>query len=746
MFGITERLARFAAKRPWPVIGLWVVLFALSGYLIMNLLGDALTTDADVTTNPESKRARSLIEDRLRGPQRDNEIVIVQSETMTVDDPAFQQVVKDLQRDVTALGPGVVAGGTNYYQSGDESLVSGDRQITILPFAMAGTLADASDNIGRVLDVVEAAETEDLTTLIAGHASMGEDFQKVAEEDLAKGELIGVTIALVILAIVFGAIAASIIPIILAVVAITLAIGVTSVLGLQFNFSFFVTNVITMIGLAVGIDYSLFVISRYREERARGLDKLEAIARTGATANRTVFFSGMTVVIALLGMLIVPQTIFRSIAAGSVLVALMAVAASLTLLPAVLSLLGDKVNWGRIPFVSRRQAQLDEQRQGGFWDRIAHTVMRHPVMSFIGAAGILVAASIPYFSISTGFSGVSTMPDSLQSKQAFIVLDREFSGGLIAPAQVVLDGDVNAPEVQQAIERFESAIATDPDYGAPEHEANDAGDLALIEVPIAGDPNSRAAEDSVRKLRHDYVAQAFDGVPVDALVGGDIAANIDSFDMLERYTPIVFSFVLGLSFILLLVVFRSIVVPIKAVIMNLLSVGAAYGLVVLVTQHGVGAGLFGFQQVESIEAWLPIFLFTILFGLSMDYHVFLLSRIRERYDETHNNEDAVVFGVRSTAGLITGAALIMVAVFGGFASGRMVMFQQMGFGAAVAILLDATIVRSILVPASMKLLGDWNWYLPSWLQWLPDVRVESHAPAPSPRTAAQAEGASAGPR
>jgi RND superfamily putative drug exporter len=727
------------------MIGLWVVLFVLSGYIIMQLLGDALTTDADVTTNPESKQARTLIEQRLRGPQRDNEIVIVQSQSATVDDPAFRQTVEKLYSDVTALGPKVVAGGTNYYQGGDETLVSSDRHTTILPFAMAGTNADAADNIDKVFDITQASDAGEFNVFVAGYASMGKDFEDTAPKDLQKGELIGVTIALIILALVFGAIAASVIPVVLAVVAITLAIGATSLLGLEFTFSFFVTNVVTMIGLAVGIDYSLFVISRYREERARGLDKLEAIARTGATANRTVFFSGMTVVIALLGMLIVPQTIFRSIAAGSVLVALMAVAASLTLLPAVLSLLGDRVNWGKIPLVGRAQVHFDEEHPGGFWDRLAHGVMRHPLVCFVASAGLLAALAIPYFSISTGFSGVSAMPDGLQSKQAFIILDREFSAGLVAPAQIVIDGDVSSSGVQQAVQRLETALAGDPAYGKPAYEANAAGDLALIEVPIAGDPSRKSAESAVKRLRHDYVAQAFDGVPVDALVGGDIAANIDSYNMLAKYTPIVFTFVLGLSFILLLVVFRSIVVPIKAVIMNLLSVGAAYGLLVLVTQEGVGAGLFGFQQVESIEAWLPIFLFAILFGLSMDYHVFLLSRIRERYDQTHDNTDAVVFGVRSTARLITGAALIMVAVFGGFASGRMVMFQEMGFGAAAAILIDATIVRSILVPASMKLLGDWNWYLPSWLQWLPDVRVEAHTPALSPR-AAQAEGASAGSR
>lgn len=720
----TEALARASARRPWLTIGAWFALLVLSGFLIMNLLADALTTDADITTNPESAQAGKLIEDRLRGSQQINEIVIVQSDSATVEDPVFRRVVEGLYQDITALGPTVVASGTNYYQSGDESLVSDDRRITVLPFLMAGDFEDATDNIDQVLDVVRVPQADGFAVSIAGSASMGKDFEELAQSDLQTGEAFGIPIALVILALVFGALAASIIPVVLALLSIILAVAATAVLGQAFQLSFFVTNVITMIGLAVGIDYSLFIVSRYREERLRGLDKLEAIARAGSTASRTVLFSGVTVIIALLGMLIVPQSIFRSIAAGAVLVVVMAVAASLTLLPAVLSLLGDRVNWGRIPLVQRSQARFDEQRPGGFWDRLARTVMRHPVLAFGASAGLLVAAAIPYFDINTGFSGVSTLPDSLPAKQAFLTLDREFSAGLVSPAQVVIDGQVNSPEVQQAVQRLESILTGDSAFGSPAYEANAAGDLALVEVPVAGDPNSSQAERAVERLREEYVPQAFNGVTARALVGGFTAENLDGFDMLARYTPIVFAFVLGLSFMLLMVVFRSIVVPIKAVIMNLLSVGAAYGLLVLVTQEGVGAGLFGFQQVESIEAWLPIFLFAVLFGLSMDYHVFLLSRIRERYDQTRDNTDAVVFGVRSTGRLITGAALIMVAVFAGFAAGDLVMFQEMGFGAGVAVLIDATIVRSILVPASMRLLGDWNWYLPSVLRWLPDMRVE----------------------
>ncbi len=776
----TESLARMSARHPWQVIVGWIGLFLLSIYLIATLLGDALTTDADLLTNPESKQARSLIEQQIRGPQRDTEIVIVESTSSTVDDAAFRAFVEELSGDLSALGPETVANVKDYYASGDETLVSDDRRITIIPVAMAGTVQDAADNIGSVLDVVDGAATNTSFDLnIAGFASMGEDFQETAESDLQTGELFGVPIALIILALVFGALVASVIPIVLAIVSIVLAIGASAVIGQQWQLSFFSTNVITMIGLAVGIDYSLFVVSRYREERSHGLEKIDAIARAGATASRTVLFSGVTVIIALLGMLIVPQTIFRSIAAGSVLVVIMSVAASLTLLPAVLSLLGDKVNDGhfsgvtlviallglfivphgfrtiltlvaimlvvelltrlpavrrllgdqidavQIPSVQRGQARFDETRPGGFWDRLARMVIRQPALCFAVSAALLIAASIPYFDINTGFSGISTLPDSLPAKQAFGILDREFSGGLIAPAQVVIDGDVDSPEVQQGVTRLKSLLAGDSAFGEASYEANADGTVALLEMPVAGDPSSGEAQQAVERLRDDYVPQAFEGVPGRVLVGGDIAANLDGFAMLSRYTPIVFAFVLGLSFILLTVVFRSIVVPIKAVIMNLLSVGAAYGLLVLVTQKGVGAGLFGFQQVESIEAWLPIFLFAILFGLSMDYHVFLLSRIREHYDHSHDNTEAIVFGVRSTGRLITGAALIMVAVFGGFAAGDLVMFQQMGFGAGVAVLIDATIVRSILVPASMKLLGDWNWYLPRWLMWLPDVRVES---------------------
>jgi RND superfamily putative drug exporter len=354
--------------------------------------------------------------------------------------------------------------------------------------------------------------------------------------------------------------------------------------------------------------------------------------------------------------------------------------------------------------------------------------MAHPLISAVGAVTILVAAAVPFFTIDLGMAGVSTFPQDTEVRRAFETLDRDFSAGLISPAEIVVDApDVNAPAVQESIDDLLDTLDADDEFGAATRETNEAEDLALVSVLIAGDPEGDAAQDAIRRLRNEYIPASFTEVDAEVLVTGTTAGHEDLFSVIRTYTPMVFAFVLGLSFVLLLVVFRSLVVPVKALIMNLLSVGAAYGLLVLVFQHGVGNEIFGFQRTETIQVWLPLLLFAFLFGLSMDYHVFLLSRIRERFDQTRDNAGSVAFGVRTTAGIITGAALIMVAVFSGLAAGDLVQLQQVGFGLAVAILLDATIVRSVLVPASMQLLGELNWYLPKWLHWLPDLRVEGTA-------------------
>ncbi|MGH2587700.1 MAG: MMPL family transporter, partial [Dehalococcoidia bacterium] len=339
--------------------------------------------------------------------------------------------------------------------------------------------------------------------------------------------------------------------------------------------------------------------------------------------------------------------------------------------------------------------------------------MRRPVISLVLASGVLLAAAGFSIDLDQGEVGVSALPDGLRSKEAFIVLQDEFGFGQDLPTVVVIDGQPDSEPVQAAIARLEAAVASDPAFATSELEVHSDANLAILRARLAGEAAGKQAMDAVRRLRAEHIRTAFDGVPARAIVTGETAGLVDLAAINDTYTPIVFAFVLGLSFVLLTVAFRSIVIPVKAILMNLLSVGATYGLLVLVFQKGVGAGIFGFQQVDVIQTGLPLFLFAVLFGLSMDYHVFLLSRIRERFMQTGDNNEAVAFGLRSTGRLITGAALIMVAVFSGFALGDLVALQQFGFGLAVAVLLDATIVRLVLVPASMRLLGDWNWYLPT---------------------------------
>jgi RND superfamily putative drug exporter len=735
-------LTRGSARHPWRAVAFWVVLFVVSFGLISGLLSDALTTDATFTNNPESKQGSNLLEDRLQGPEKAHEALIIQSSSQTVDDQAFRAEVERISAALGSLGPGVIEESTDFYASQNDALVSKDRHSTLIPITMAGSLDDAQENIDDVEAIVDKSNgNSDFKFFISGTSSIGHDFQTASEEDLARGESIGGVIALIILVLVLGALVSAVVPIVMAVMAIVAALGMTALLGTSFEFSFFVTNMITMMGLAVGIDYSLFVLSRFREERQKDKDVLEAVDIASSTAGRAVFFSGLTVIIALVGMFIIPSTIFRSIAAGAIIVVSFAILASLTLLPALIRLLGDKVNRLRIPLVTKAQKAYDEEKQGGLWDKISSTVMRYPVVGVVVVVGVLAAAAIPYFSLNSGLSGVSSFPDGFQSKQGFEILASDFQGGQVSPTEIVIDGDANSPAVTSAVESLKQAIAGDSVFGPATYQTNPAGDLGLLSIQMTIDPNLDEAMNSVTRLRDNYVPQAFDGVPAKVYVTGTSAENLDASSVTSDYTPVIFFFVLALSFILLMLVFRSIVVPATAILMNLLSVGAAYGLLVLVSQKGVGADILGFQQVDTIEFWLPLFLFSVLFGLSMDYHVFLLSRIRERYDQTHDNTDAVAYGLRSTGRLITGAALIMVAVFGGFAMGQLVMLQQVGFGLGVAVLIDATIIRSILVPATMKLLGDRNWYLPSVLGWLPHLGIEGHEePQSRPRQAFEPEG------
>jgi len=677
-------------------------------------------------------------------------LAFISSSSVEIDDPdpfgelSYRSLAEAIRGAIMGAGADVLAAPpVTYFDIA--GLISTDGRATIVSVPIVDTEIETVDRLREVQRQVDASGDE-FEMFLAGPATLNADTSKVAEEDLAKSEMTGLGVALVVLIVVFGALLAALLPLATAMVAIPIAFGGVALIAelSGVHFALFTTNIATMIGLAVGIDYSLFIIARYREERRKGFDPYDAIAASGATASRAVFFSGLTVVLALIGMFIMPNTIFRSMAAGAIFVVLASILASLTLLPALLGLLKDRVNWPRLSKRARMEGEHDPK--GGFWDRTTKAVMARPVLFLVLSVAILGSLASLYFTIDKGTTqSAATLPDEVDSKKAFMILSEEFAaGGRSDPVQVYIGGDLSSPELQAAIRELEDAIAADPAFADQvQLIPNQEGTAAVINAIPVGDPFGHMTTEAVVRLRDQGVPPLFEGTGAEVLVGGVPAIMADFFRQTDTYQPIVLIFVLGLSFLLLMVVFRSIVVPLKAVIMNLLSVGAAYGAIVLVFQEQSNAFLdrihgwaidffnligFQFQEVESIEAWLPLLLFSILFGLSMDYHVFLLSRIREEYDKTGDNTEAVAYGLRTTAGIITGAAIIMVAVFTAFAAGRLVPLQQMGFGLAVAVFMDATIVRSILVPSSMKLLGDVNWYLPSWLEWLPRVNVEGHEP------------------
>jgi uncharacterized membrane protein YdfJ with MMPL/SSD domain len=727
---VTEKLARSASLHPWRTFAGWIAAVVVALGLAVTLLPGNLTTNGHVTGNPESRQAERLFADRFPPDRKGiDELVVVRSGTATVDDPTFRRFVDGLV--AQGKSSGVIANASTYYSTHDRSLVSSDRHAALI------TIQRKAD-VDPLLRVVERSDGRNgFSAVMTGEGTLDHDFNQLSQHDLKSGELqVGLPAALVVLILVFGTLVAGLVPLFMAVISIIVALGLCAIVAGTVTVSVFLINMLTGMGLALGIDYSLFVVSRYREERGRGRTELDAVAAAGATASRAVLFSGSVFVIALTGMLLVPSNVMKSLALGAIAVGIVSVAAALTLLPALLGVLGDRVDSLRVPWLGRNIG-LASASESRFWGRIVRGVMRRPAASFVVFAALLVALAIPAFGLSLGASGVGTLPNRLEAKRGYEALARDFPQASASPALIAVEGNVGSPRVRAGIARLRAKLARDPAFGQSDLRFAASGDVAAIGVWVAGDKTGRRALAAVRHLRSVEIPQAFDGTDVRVLVGGDTADNVDFIDAMNRWLPIVFAFVLGLSFVLLTVVFRSIVIALTSIVLNLLSVGAAYGLVVLVFKHGVGAGLLGFQKVDAIEAWVPLFLFSVLFGLSMDYQVFLLSRIKERYEQSGSTSEAVTYGVTSTARLITGAALIIVAVFSGFAMGDLVMFQQMGFGIAAALLIDATIIRSVLLPAAMQQLGSWNWYLPAWLEWLPRIQIEAEHPEQAVQTPAR---------
>jgi RND superfamily putative drug exporter len=620
---------------------------------------------------------------------------------------------------------------------GHGDLVANDGRTVMVQWEMKGKLDEAEKKI----DPIVAATTRvgnahpDFFVGEAGAVSSDKALNKAFGEQLAQAGERSIPLTLLVLLIVFGAIVAAGVPLLLALTAVAGTIGFMALPSHLVPMDPNVSAVLLLVGLAVGVDYSLFYIKREREERAAGKGHRAALEAAAATSGRSVLISGITVMVAMAGMLFSGDKMYFSFGIATMTVVGIAMIGSLTVLPALLGKLGDRVEKGRIPFMSRFRKASGENR---FWSTVLTPALRHPVISAAASAAVLIAMALPVLHIHTGQMGFESVPQSWPTVKAINRISDAFPGGA-SPAVVAIQADMNSAAAKNAVNEIRSkALATGQMHNPIDVAINPSHTAARITIPLAGESTDAVSNRALATLRNDVLPSTIGTVP-DATyaVTGQTAITHDSSSLLKRKWPIVFAFVLTFAFLLLLVSFRSIVIAFKAIVLNLLSVGAAYGVLVATFQWGWGENLLNFQSYGGIAYWLPIFMFVILFGLSMDYHVFILSRIREAYDRGMKTEDAVAHGIKTTAGVVTSAAVVMVGAFAIFATLPLIDMKQMGVGLAAAVLIDATIVRAVLLPATMKLLGDWNWYLPKWLEWLPRLESEKSAPTPTPQAAPQ---------
>jgi uncharacterized membrane protein YdfJ with MMPL/SSD domain len=672
----------------------------------------------------ESGRMAKILDEDFEQPAE--ETILVQSRTLTADDPAFIAAVEDVVARVSAV-PAAVNVRSSLTPANAEQ-ISADGRSAVIRLDIRGDPDDAVDRIDPILTAVDEAQSAHPELFIGtlGDASAEKEIMESIGKDLEQAGLLSLPVTIVVLIITFGALVAAGIPLLLALTAVVAATGLLALPSQFWPVDENVSAVVLLIGLAVGVDYSLFYLKREREERAAGRSEKAALEAAAATSGRAVLISGLTVMVAMAGMFLTGDQAFSSFAMGTILVVAIAVLGSLTVLPALLSKLGDRVNKARVPLLHR----LQRPEGGRVWGWTVDRVMRRPKLAAALSAGVLVALALPALGMKTVVPGVDALPQDLGAVQTYNRLQTAFPGEQ-EPAIVVVKAESIDGEVETAIADLRRrAIASGAAHEPITTDVNAAGTVARITLPIAGNGSNEASYDALRTLREDVVPSTVGALKgVEAGVTGETASSKDFGDAVRGKAPLVFAFVLALAFLLMLVAFRSVVIALKTIVLNLLSVAAAYGVLVLVFQYGVGKDLLGFEYTEGVMAWLPVFLFVILFGLSMDYHVFILSRIREAYDRGMRTEDAIAHGIKTTAGVVTSAAVVMVFVFSIFATLSLIMMKQFGVGLATAVLIDATIVRGVLLPATMKLLGEWNWYLPRWLRWLPRVSLEGPARA-----------------
>ena len=717
---VAARMGRWSARHRKTAIFGWLA-FVVASFAIGTAIG-MQTIDQNDSNVGEARRADHIIRDGGFTLDEQSEYVLVQSPTATVSDPSFRAVVADAIAAVEHFPQ--VTKLRSPLSPGNEGQVSGDRHSALIQFTPDGSYDEAVtyiDSITAATDAVQKANP-DYYVGEAGSASTGKALDEMFGSQLARAGLISIPITLAILLIVFGSLVAASIPLLLALTSVFATLGLVAVTSQFVPMDESVSEVILLIGLAVGIDYSLFYIRRERDERRAGKSESAALEAAAATSGRAVLISGITVMIAMAGMFFSGDKTFMSFAIGTMTVVAVAMIGSLTVLPAMLAWLGDRVEKVRVPLLWRVRRTDGDSR---VWGWILDRVLRHPLASAAGAAAVLVVLALPAFNLHTAISGLDALPKSLKATQSYNRVNDAFPGGA-TPAVVAISGDASDPALRAAVADLEDrALASGEALEPIRVEVAPRGEAMQVAIPLVGEGTDEASNHALATLRDELVPTTVGRVDgVEYAVTGDTAASKDWNDAMKSAVPVVFAFVLAFAFLLLLVSFRSIVIPVKAILMNLLSVAAAYGVIVAIFQWGWGENLLDFNSNGGVASWLPMFLFVILFGLSMDYHVFILSRVREYYDRGLDTEHAVAQGIKSTAGVVTSAAVVMFLVFGVFSLMPIIDMKEMGIGLAAAILIDATIVRAVLLPATMKLLGKWNWYLPSWLSWLPRVGTE----------------------
>ena len=716
---LAGRAGRWSAAH-WKTAALGWIAIAILAVAAGSVIG-AKQMKSWAIANGESRRAEQM----LAGADfRDHarESVLVQSRTYRVGSPTFTAVVRDVDLALSAQGDVrrlILPGGDSA-----SGLVSKDGHSALVQFDVRGDPEDASDKIAPVLAVVDDVQLAHPGFVVAefGPASADHSLSERFGADMRHAEFTSVPLTLAILVLAFGSLVAAGLPVLLALSAVLAATGLNALAShLIPTDEQTLGAIILMLGMAVGIDYSLFYIRREREERHGGLSPAEALLRTARTSGQAVLVSGSTVLIAMAGMFVSGNSLFSTIGAGTMIVVLAAMIGSLTVLPAVLHRLGPNVDRLRIRLFRGRP------QDDGPWGRFIARVMRRPLLWTVASAGLLLATAVPAAGMHTKLPNLTDLPQNLKIVRTYERIQAAFPGSQTPAVVVVKAADVETPQLESAFALFRRrALATGELFAPFRVTVSPDRTVARIDLAIAGNGDDTQSNAALHALRNDVIPPIAATLPeTEVAVTGITAGTYDFNAQMRARLPWVFAFVLGLAFVLLLLTFRSLVIASTAVVLNLLSVGAAYGILVGVFQHGWLAGVFGFQTNGAIVSWLPLFLFVILFGLSMDYHVFIVSRIKELHDQGLQTDEAIKLAITRTAGTVTSAAVIMVAVFGLFAALSLIQMQQLGFGLAVAILIDATIVRAVLLPSTMRLLGEWNWYLPRWLTWLPSLAPEA---------------------